>query len=346
MRRPLRRPKSSFNVPPAYLNAVDLYNRGQPQDALPFFREACEEKSGYADLRFALARCLVALDDDHTALLELSEALQVNPYYVDALLEVAFILARQGHISQSRGYFAEALRFFRYGVSDDEDLQDMRERCAQHFEEGLSLCQEGSLGEADEAFYVASNLKPDEITYQYNEGVFAYGEGDLDRARQLMESVIEADPYSLGAYHILGQIALSQGQEQEAIDLYNRALSIREDYPDFHAGVGEAYLVAGRTAEAVSALEKALSYNPRFSEVYFYLGRAYLAQGRLVEAKQAFDELVRHRPRDGLAYLSLGEVLEELNQSAEAFVAYERAAGCPESMELARQRLAEMSADE
>ena len=180
---------------------------------------------------------------------------------------------------------------------------------------------------------------------RYNDGVFAYGEGDLDLARRLMESVIETDPHFLDAYHILGQIDLSQGREQEAIDVYKRALTIRDNYPDFYAGLGEACLVSGRTDEAVSYLEKALSYNPRFAEAYFYLGRAYLVQERLVDAKQAFEELIRHRPQDGLAYLSLGEVLEGLGQPSEAYVAYERAASCPESMELARRRIAELSPD-
>jgi tetratricopeptide (TPR) repeat protein len=346
MRRPLRRPKFSFNIPSVYLRAVDLYNRGDYQNALPLFRQACDEKPDYADFLFALARCLVMLHDDHAALLELSETLRLNPYYVDALLEVAFILARQGDTSQARGYFAEALRFFRYGTSDSEKIHERREQCAHYFEEGLAFCQAGNLEQAGEAFSLASNLKPDEITFRYNEGVIAYGEGDLDQARALLESVIEGDPYFLDAYHVLGQIALSQGREEEAIDLYKRALSVRDDYPDSYAGLGEACLVAGRVDEAVSALEKALSYNPRFSEAYFYLGRAYLAQGRLVEAKRALEELVRHRPSDGLAYLSLGEVLENLGQSAEAYVAYERAASCPESMELARRRLAEMSAGE
>ncbi len=343
MHRRLRKPKFSFNIPVGYLEAVDLFNRGEYSDALPLFREACEEKSTYADFRYALARCLLMLNDDHGALLELSEALQLNPHYVDALLEVAFILARQGQIPQARGYFVEALRSFRYGTSEAEELEDMREICAQHFEEGLAFCQEGNFEEADESFALACNLKPEDTIAQYNDGVLAYGEGDLDHARQLMESVIEIDPHFLDAYHILGQIALSQGRENEAIDLYRRAIAIRDDYPDFYAGMGEACLVCGHVEEAITALEKALSLNPRFSEAYFYIGRAYLSQERFVEAKQAFEELVRQKPRDGLAYLSLGEVLEEIGHSAEAYVAYERAAACPESMELARRRLAQIS---
>jgi len=343
MHRPLRKPKFSFNIPLAYLEAVDLFNRGYYSDALPLFRTACEQKDRYADFRYALARCLVMVGDDHSALLELSKALQINPYYIDALLEVAFILARQGQISQARGYFVEALRSFRYGTRDNNGVEEMRERCAQHFEEGLAYCQEGDFEEADESFALACNLKPEETTSLYNDGVLAYAEGDLELARRLMESVIDTDPHFLDAYHILGQIALSQGCEEEAIDLYNQALSVRDDYPDFYAGLGEACLVCGRVEAAIAALEKALSLNPRFSEAYFYIGRAYLAQERYVEAKQAFEELVRQKPRDGLAYLSLGEVLEEIGLSADACVAYERAAACPESMELARRRLAQIT---
>ncbi|HQO34673.1 MAG TPA: tetratricopeptide repeat protein [bacterium] len=345
MHRPIRRPKFSFNIPEDYLEGVDLYNRRHYAEALPKFRSACEQKPRYADLHYAMARCLVMLKDDQAALLELSEALQLNPSYVDCLLEVAFIMARLGDIGQARSYFAEAIRFFRYGASEENPTGDLQESCASHFEKGLQFCQQDNIEAANREFLRACNLKSEEVLNQYNDGVFAYGQGDLELARYLMECVLQADAHLLDAYHLLGQIHLSQGREKEAIEIYRKALSIRDDYPDFYAGLGEACLVSGKPEEALSYLEKAVSFNPRYSEAYFYLGRAYLGQNRLVEAKQAFENLLRHRPQDGLALLSLGEVLEGLGQSAEAYVAYERAAVCPESMELARRRLEELATE-
>ena len=66
---------------------------------------------------------------------------------------------------------------------------------------------------------------------------------------------------------------INQGDYQQAIEEFNRALTIDSKYVDAYCGIGIAYLNQKKYKEAIGALEKAIALDPEKTIAYYLLGR-------------------------------------------------------------------------
>ena len=100
--------------------------------------------------------------------------------------------------------------------------------------------------------------------------------------------VLHSQPASPRAAFTLGMIRLQQGREQEAVDLFRRAI---DNYPSFSAAwfeIGKIHLRGGRLAEAAAAFQQAEQINPYNPEMPMGRGDALAGLGRWQEAAEAY----------------------------------------------------------
>jgi tetratricopeptide (TPR) repeat protein len=89
-----------------------------------------------------------------------------------------------------------------------------------------------------------------------------------------------ADPQLEEAYFRLGDIALRQGRDAEAVDLLLKALAISRTDADAMNLLGAAYVKTGKAEDAVTVLKRAIAFVPTgWCEPYQNLGDAYKALG-------------------------------------------------------------------
>ncbi|NIP36695.1 MAG: tetratricopeptide repeat protein, partial [Thermoplasmata archaeon] len=79
---------------------------------------------------------------------------------------------------------------------------------------------------------------------------------DLDLA--WLEDALEADPENFAVWTSKGALAESQGLEDEALEYYERALSINPDYREARVRRGSILLRRGETEEALEDIGLAL----------------------------------------------------------------------------------------
>jgi len=79
-----------------------------------------------------------------------------------------------------------------------------------------------------------------------------------------------------------------------------------------------------RAAAALAAYDKALSLKPQRSQAHAGRGLALLDLGRRPEALGEFQRALELDPRDGVAVLGLAEAYRSLGRSEEARRAYQR----------------------
>ena len=65
-----------------------------------------------------------------------------------------------------------------------------------------------------------------------------------------------------------------QGKLEEAIEAYNKALSIKPDYADAYYNLGIALQDQSKLEEAIEAYKKALSIKPDYADAYYNMGIA------------------------------------------------------------------------
>ena len=127
---------------------------------------------------------------------------------------------------------------------------------------------------------------------------------------------VAADPQEYNAHWVLGDAYQAKGEPQQALDSYEKALSLNPNDPELLQDYGAWLLpTAGRAAEGIALVEKAMRLNPRHPERYFgnlalnlYLvGRyddAIVMVGRMSEPR--FD----HRLYLAASYGQLGRAAE------------------------------------
>lgn len=68
---------------------------------------------------------------------------------------------------------------------------------------------------------------------------------------------------------------INQGDYQQAIEEFNRVISIDSEYVDAYCGIGIAYLNQKNYEKAIEAFEKTTALDPDNAIAYYLLGKAY-----------------------------------------------------------------------
>ena len=116
-----------------------------------------------------------------------------------------------------------------------------------------------------------------------------------------------------------------QGKFEEAVEAYNKALSIKPDLAEVYNNLGNAFRDQDKFEEAIEAYNKALTIKPDYAEAYNNLGNAFRDRGKLEEAIEAYNKALSIKPDYAEAHNNLGNALQNQGKLDEASASYERA---------------------
>lgn len=258
------------------------------------------------------------------AIIELKNALQVDPDFVPALDAL-------GRAYAAKSWYADALREQNRAqrlAPDSVPLMVTRSRTlleAGAFSDaeaqaGKILSREPGNAEAI-AIRAAALLglgKPNEaLALVESAPVGAIPEADLVRAGVLLQqgktdeaersyrAVIDKRPGDFKALIGLAGIALSKKNYDEALRLYERANGLRPLSPQPHVGIAAVKARKGQVAEAISELE-GVHPQARSVGVVMVLASYYLQANRPAEAERLLAPIVERLPKLAAARLLLG----------------------------------------
>nr|WP_246500040.1 tetratricopeptide repeat protein [Azospirillum soli] len=155
-------------------------------------------------------------------------------------------------------------------------------------------------------------------------GVLAHQIGRHDAAAELIgRALAQRD---VAEYHgNLGSVLQALDRPDEAVIHYERALTLRPDYPDALNGLGSALQELNRLTEAEARYRAALAQRPDFPEALGNLGTVLHAQGRFDEALACLVEAVARDRGSPDARMGLGALLSDLGRLAKAEEQYREA---------------------
>jgi len=94
--------------------------------------------------------------------------------------------------------------------------------------------------------------------------------GDLSKAENIYQQILQTDPNCPDALHLLGVISHQAGKRNRAVDLIKKALIVKPDYAEAHNNFGnvlkEVLKEFGKLEEAVASYQTALTFKPYFPE--------------------------------------------------------------------------------
>jgi tetratricopeptide (TPR) repeat protein len=124
--------------------------------------------------------------------------------------------------------------------------------------------------------------------------------GRLEEAIEIYEQALTVDPLNLSIYSSLGILYRTTGRFDDAILIFEKQVALRPHYHWAYLNLGKCYLFKGDAAQALVEIEK----NP--SNVYRDLGLvlAYSTLGREAEARTALENLVSEYGEQSPAFVA------------------------------------------
>jgi len=134
------------------------------------------------------------------------------------------------------------------------------------------------------------------------------------------QATLTANPGSWSAENGLGNVFFEQGQLDEAIAHFQKAVELKPDFSTAHYNLAGCLRKKGRVDEAMAHFQKAVEIQPNYSSAHFYLGEILREKGRGNEAIPHFKRAVEIHPDFAEAHKSLGFLLLGKGQVDEALV--------------------------
>ena len=142
-----------------------------------------------------------------------------------------------------------------------------------------------------------------------------------DKALTEYLAVAAARPDLPGVHFWLGHLYWKHGDADHARAELMRELELSPGHPEASAELGTVLMAEDRAVEAIPHLELAIHSKPDLWPAYAQLGRAYAAQKHYVRAEEALKHSLAHDP-DGSAHYQLGLVLRAQGKTAQADQAF------------------------
>jgi tetratricopeptide (TPR) repeat protein len=150
-------------------------------------------------------------------------------------------------------------------------------------------------------------------------------QGRLDEAARIYQILIAGNPRHADAHHLLGVVALQQGNPRRAVESISRAIALNPNVAPYHANLAEAYRMLGQFEAAVSCCRTALRLQPQFPGAGNNLGLSLQALGRTAEAIEQYRATLRLHPDFAMAHNNLAIALRGSGAKAEAIAHFQEA---------------------
>jgi predicted O-linked N-acetylglucosamine transferase (SPINDLY family) len=149
--------------------------------------------------------------------------------------------------------------------------------------------------------------------------------GDLSKAENIYQQILQTDPNCPDALHFLGVISHQAGKSNRAVDLIKKALTVKPDYAEAHSNLGNILREIRRFGEAVGSYQNALAVKPENTAVHNNLGLVFKELGRFNDAIASYHRALTIEPQSAQVHANLGTVLREVGRLDEAFNSYQSA---------------------
>jgi tetratricopeptide (TPR) repeat protein len=160
----------------------------------------------------------------------------------------------------------------------------------------LTWKQCGMYADTETLWQTAFRRNPRSFLAQGNLGAAAFKDGQLDEAIAHYQKALEINPNFAGIHYDLGLAFFQLGRMDEAIAQYKKEIEINPDYALAHNNLGLALVRKGEVDEAIAEYQKALAIEPDMAGTHDNLATALLQKGEVKQAIAQFQRILEIKP--------------------------------------------------
>jgi tetratricopeptide (TPR) repeat protein len=192
-------------------------------------------------------------------------------------------------------------------------------------DQGMALCQQGRLSEAERIFMEILRRQPDHFEVLHLLGIVASATQRAGWAVELIENAIRLNPKVATAHSNLGVVLQDLNRLDDALASFERAIALKPDYAEAFYNRGVALHDLKRFDEALASYERAIALKPNFVEAFYNRGRVLQDLKRFDDALASYDRAITLKPDYAEAYNNRGNTLQKLKRLEDALASYESA---------------------
>lgn len=318
-----------------YQKAAVAHVSGELAQALASYDRVIKLDTAHLEARVARAGLYIDMSRFADAARDVEELRKLSPREPRAAYLRALLAERDNKPEETR----KALRELT-GLMDPVPIDFIRYRPQLLMLNGLAHYGLGEVEKAKgylEAFQrVQTNTPASKLLAQ-----IYLGESRADRAIEVLEAYLKAQPSDGQAMILLGSALMSKGQNVRAMSYMKQALQTR-DAPEFRTVLGLSMIRSGQAANAIPELEAALKQNPGQMQAATALVVLYLRTGQTSKAVALAEKITKQHPANAEFFNLLGVAKRQAGKPAEAKAAFEQAVKQDGKLAMPRLNLARM----
>ena len=246
-----------------------------------------------------------------------TKALDMDPTFAPAMLELARINLRLGKMKETRDFLKGA-------IDVDPENQEFRDEFDRINEINTLMNDAGRyMGDADytnafESYRIVLEKFPMFAEAAYSMGLVKNREKILNEAVQYFKKTLEINPYHEKARIALdnvtkksfndGNRAYKRGDLDGALGAYYKVLDFDENFFQAHYQIGVIKAKMGNRNGAITHYQQALEINPNFYKGWYAMGLSKKANSDNEGALTAFKAAVDVYPSYNKAFGAIGEI--------------------------------------
>jgi tetratricopeptide (TPR) repeat protein len=293
------------------------FSKGNFSSAAALFARAEQAAPGATDALLYESKAYIHLEQFTAAEGALRRYLLAHTTSSDALYLLGYVLHREGKATESLETYTKAAQH-RTPTGDDLKIVALNYVLLNDYPDAIKWLEK------------AVEAEPKNKEAWYFLGRAYYTKSRVPEARKAFLTVLELDPRDAKAENNLGLILESEGQPDEAMDAYRKAIqwqerSVRPSEQPF-LNLGSLLMEQSQVGEAIPLLQKAVELAPRDAICLLKLGTAYLRLGKLTDARRDLEKAVQLAPDDPAAHYQSGKLYKEMKALDRAKTEFDRTA--------------------
>jgi tetratricopeptide (TPR) repeat protein len=165
------------------------------------------------------------------------------------------------------------------------------------FKEGREFLKNKKLDEALDAFQKAAKLSPETAVIHYWVGMTYFYKREPEKAIAQFKRVLELEAENYRALTMIGRSLLAdKSQVDQAVEYFDKALSINSDYMDARFELGRIYALKGDMKRSLAEFGIIFRSEPNYAMYHFELGRIFESQKAIEQAKKEYQRALQLNP--------------------------------------------------
>lgn len=301
----------------------------QAEDALEIYLEGMSVLPDSISVKIGLGYAYLANNEMNKAAHVFREALEKEPENGDALAGIGRVAEAQGKSKEAETLYQRALEFNENNISALSSLGSLYLKEGKYNQaETIYRKLHGLIPEASWVTYALQDIKFAPLLEEINtlQQVDTLSEQDklLHRqtAEKLLRRLLRRAPHNPDYYHRLGLLYAQMRRFPEAIEIYQKGLSIDPSSNPIKNSLGFAYIYSEDYKNAEKVFQSVRDSDPENAEALAGLGRVEDLTGHQKEADNAYRSALEIDPYNITALAFMGALKmkeEQFDQAQEIF---------------------------